>query len=87
MHMRIFLGSVSTTINKFSKEFMTQKAKELLIQNIVYKRKMAFQIQRNNIQTNFWKTACRKVEGSQIHFVMMSNTKRWFYEIFSKCLL
>lgn len=38
MHMRIFLGSMSTTINKFSKGFMTHKAQELLIQNIVYKR-------------------------------------------------
>lgn len=64
MHMRIFLGSVSTTINKFSKEFMTQKAKELLIQNVVYKWKRAFQIQRNNIQTTFGKQPVGKLRAT-----------------------
>lgn len=50
MHMRIFLGSLSTAINKFQKGLMTQKLQELLIQNIVI-REMAFQIQKNKLRT------------------------------------
>lgn len=55
MCMGIFLGIVSTTINKFSKGFMTRKAQELLIQNIVYKRNDFSDPEKQ--LTNFWKPA------------------------------